>query len=416
MVARTWLVLLVCIAGSVAAIPSRPYGQSWRRAEVVTTTSQRIQTGLTRWLTTRLDHFSADPRTFQQRYFVNATVHKLGGPVFMCVGGEGPPLEEDVVVSGGLHCALMVDLAVRHSALIVALEHRYYGKSQPFSDLSTANLRFLSSLHALQDIAEFHAHVQEEYLLPASTKWVTFGGSYPGMLAAWARSKFPHLFHAAVSSSSPVEAVLNMQGYNDVTASSFADGLVGGSLECLAAVQAGFKELGTAIITPSGRRQLETGFNVCGIASSPPILEDPRSRALMTEGAADPLIPQSNDPACTEPVCDIRRQCLLLTNETIGTPLQRLQELNLIARGGECLNANYFEMLDGLKDEALAQDRTDRVWFYQTCSEFAFYQTCDPGKSSVCVELHFIRCMRCRFHQNMRCRVDARLKGCRKRS
>ena len=100
---------------------------------------------------------------------------------------------------------------------------------------------------------------------------------------------------------------------------------------------------------------------------------------LLLEGAADPLIPQSNDPACTHPVCDIRRQCALLTNITLGTPLQRLAELNHISRGGECLNANYFEMLDGLKNEALADDRTDRVWFYQTCSEFAFYQTCDPG-------------------------------------
>jgi len=54
------------------------------------------------------------------------------------------------MVTGGLHCALMVHLAEQHSALIVALEHRYYGLSQPFSDLSTPNLRFLSSRQALQ--------------------------------------------------------------------------------------------------------------------------------------------------------------------------------------------------------------------------------------------------------------------------
>jgi len=382
---RLRLLALGCIAAVATSIPARPYGQqSWRR---VARAGDRAPAGrqggggLTSWTTARLDHFSVDPRTFQQRYFVNTSVWKPGGPVFLCVGGEGPPLDEDVVVSGGLHCGLMVTLAVRHSALIVALEHRYYGQSQPFSDLATENLRFLSSRQALQDIAEFHAHVEATYSLPASTKWITFGGSYPGMLAAWARSKFPHLFHAAVSSSSPVEAILNMQGYNDVTASSLADTLVGGSPECLDAVRTGFASLGKAIGTPAGRRQVETAFNVCGPASSPPILEDPRSRALLTEGAADPLIPQSNDPACTEPVCDIRRQCELLTNQTLGTPLQRLQELNRIARAGECLNANYFEMLDELKDEKLAQDRTDRVWFYQTCSEFAFYQTCDPGKS-----------------------------------
>jgi len=70
-----------------------------------------------------------------------------------------------------------------------------------------------------QDIALFHEHITALVALPSDTKWITFGGSYPGMLAAWARSKFGHLFHAAVSSSSPVEAILDMQGYNDVTVS-----------------------------------------------------------------------------------------------------------------------------------------------------------------------------------------------------
>jgi hypothetical protein len=73
-------------------------------------------------------------------------------------------------------------------------------------------------------------------------------------------------------------------------------------------------------------------------------------------------------------VCDIRRQCALLTNLSVGTPYERLVELNRVARGGECLNANYFEMLDSLKDSAVSEDRTDRVWLYQTCAEFAFYQ------------------------------------------
>jgi thymus-specific serine protease len=168
--------------------------------------------------------------------------------------------------------------------------------------------------------------------------------------------------------------ILNTQGYNDVAAASLADPLVGGSDPCVKAVQAAFATLGVRLLTPAGRRELAADMNVCGAESSPPILEDARSRALLAEAAADPLIPQSNDPACTEPVCDIRRQCALLTNSSVGAPYERLVELNRVARGGECLNANYFEMLDSLRDEALTEDRTDRVWMYQTCAEFAFYQ------------------------------------------
>ena len=109
--------------------------------------------------------------------------------------------------------------------------------------------------------------------------------------------------------------------------------------------------------------------------SGPPF--DAGVRQLFTEGAADPLIPQSNDPACTSPLCDIRRQCELMSNTSIGTAYERLVELNRVARGGECLAADYQAMLAQLVNPSLAPDRTDRVWFYQTCTEFGFYQTCD---------------------------------------
>lgn len=61
------------------------------------------------------------------------------------------------------------------------------------------------------------------------------------MLAGWARLKYPHLFHAAVSSSSPLQAQLDFPQYNEVmrdSLASSADG-VGGSEECAAAVETG---------------------------------------------------------------------------------------------------------------------------------------------------------------------------------
>eukprot|EP00961_Rhodomonas_salina_P002864 39158-Rhodomonas_salina.3 len=80
---------------------------------------------------------TANGGTRKQRYFVNASFYEPGGPVFLCVGGEGPALSPQVVVTGELHCALMVKLAQEHGALILALEHRYYGESIPTADLST---------------------------------------------------------------------------------------------------------------------------------------------------------------------------------------------------------------------------------------------------------------------------------------
>lgn len=80
-----------------------------------------------------------------------------------------------------------------------------------FRDLSTDNLRFLSSRQALADLAHFRTMIAEARGL-TDRKWVAFGGSYPGSLAAWFRLKYPHLVHASVATSAPVYATVNFPG------------------------------------------------------------------------------------------------------------------------------------------------------------------------------------------------------------
>lgn len=174
----------------------------------------------TRFLSQRQDHFDRQNlNRWQQRFFVNDTFFDRSNPnapVFLCVGGEGAPLKPQVVLTGTAHCALMVDYAQEVGALVLAIEHRYYGESIPVDDFSTPSLRFLSSHQALADIASFHGHISSLFSLNAENRWVTFGGSYPGMMAAWARTQYPHLIYASVSSSSPVWAQVHMPEYQDV--------------------------------------------------------------------------------------------------------------------------------------------------------------------------------------------------------
>ena len=74
-----------------------------------------------------LDHFEQggpDRRAFQQQYFVRASYYYArSAPVFVYVGGEsplfGPPKRHSFVDT----------LARDFGALLLALEHRYYGQS-----------------------------------------------------------------------------------------------------------------------------------------------------------------------------------------------------------------------------------------------------------------------------------------------
>ena len=78
-------------------------------------------------------------------------------------------------------------------------------------DMSSKNLKYLSSQQALADLAYFIEAKKKEFNL-AGNKWIVFGGSYPGSLAAWFRLKYPHLAYGAVSSSAPLLAKINFKG------------------------------------------------------------------------------------------------------------------------------------------------------------------------------------------------------------
>ena len=95
------------------------------------------------------DHFDAsDTKTWQQAYYVNDTFFVPGSnaPVFLCVGGEGPPLDGSVVVAS-VHCNVAVEWLPATGALMLAVEHRYYGchnaSACPYSAADPQPLKWL---------------------------------------------------------------------------------------------------------------------------------------------------------------------------------------------------------------------------------------------------------------------------------
>lgn len=100
--------------------------------------------------------------------------------------------------------------------------HRYYGESHPTPNASLANLRYLSSRQALQDVVLFKQYIVTERKLTDSNKWVSFGGSYSGALSGWLRLLYPRTVVGAVATSGPVLAKVNFYEYLEVVNNSLA--------------------------------------------------------------------------------------------------------------------------------------------------------------------------------------------------
>ncbi|CAH2072127.1 unnamed protein product [Thlaspi arvense] len=155
-----------------------------------------------------LDHFTFTPesyKTFQQRYVIDSkhwAGAKANAPILAFLGEESS-LETDLASVGFFN-----DNGPRLKALLVYIEHRYYGKSMPFGSAkeslkNASTLGYLTAEQALADYAAILLHVKEKYSAKNSPI-IVIGASYGGMLAAWFRLKYPHIALGALASSAPL--------------------------------------------------------------------------------------------------------------------------------------------------------------------------------------------------------------------
>jgi len=406
------------------------------------------------YLTQRLDHFDAtNEATYQQRYFVsyrhsNKNGSQLPTISLLCVGGEGPGFTKSVLIDS-VHCSGdMLELAKRiantktHDVVLYALEHRYYGKSYPeFKDADTGNqtspltvenLRFLSSRQALEDLAHFVQTMNQDTgsdddEVNAMNTWVTFGGSYPGLMSLYARYKYPHLIFASVSSSAPLQLTVDFPGYKARQGWDLKYDKIGGSDECHRIVKTGHDQA-VALLQQSGNKTngiddgsvvLAKKFNVCKPETA---LQKRRNQELFLGDGLIDIMSQGNDPSCTEgEICNIDGLCRFMIkqveemkSETLEASDEKNIELEVLAktaqkqnqfrrdqrtgnngqrqaqqnqqmgakylelqrRDEDCINIDYDDMITELSSEAIGPFGS-RSWIWQTCTEFGFYQTCN---------------------------------------
>uniref|UniRef100_A0A7S3ZA24 Uncharacterized protein n=1 Tax=Lotharella globosa TaxID=91324 RepID=A0A7S3ZA24_9EUKA len=341
-----------------------------------------------------LDHFAnelGDAQHWSQRFYVDDS--HWGGegyPVFLYIGGEGP----QGPVSPRL---FMYELATEHRALILALEHRYYGESRPVPDMSTANLKYLTSHQALGDLARFVQYIKSFHpggppdtastpplslqASPKRSSFVVFGGSYPGNLAAWLKLKYPSLIEGSVSSSAPVFAEYNFEQYASVVGFALGYPLIGGTQECYDIVAKGTEQLRSLVesTSPMGTSEaIPDALKPCTTIND----ELDLSTYEATVFGAFQGVVQYNLEGRPPYVSDV---CAEITNASHATALDALASaVSLVLFDGEpkCLPSSFAQdAISGLANESFSAAGCDldcasmRQWIYQSCNEFGYFQT-----------------------------------------
>ncbi|KAF7823313.1 lysosomal Pro-X carboxypeptidase-like [Senna tora] len=180
------------------------------------------------YYTQRLDHFNYRPdsyTTFQQRYMMDFKYWggpKANAPIFAYLGAEAP-VDQDMNFVGFLR-----ENAPQFNALIVYIEHRFYGKSIPFGSMKDAmenasTRGYFNSAQAIADYADVLLHIKQRFSAHNSPI-IVIGGSYGGMLASWFRLKYPHIALGALASSAPIlyfNGVAPQAGYYYIVTKDF---------------------------------------------------------------------------------------------------------------------------------------------------------------------------------------------------
>ncbi|KAI8322677.1 hypothetical protein GQ54DRAFT_339191 [Martensiomyces pterosporus] len=320
------------------------------------------------WLSQPVDHFGLNNTRWMQQYLVNATFYKQGGPVYVTTPGESPV---SAFYTDSTHLS---SLAQRTNGLVVAIEHRFYGKSNPMPDLSGPSLKYMTIENVLEDFASFvrvaKSNPSQVFPVPVSnnSRVVFVGASYAGNVAAWMRAKYTGLVSGAWASSAVVYGRLNNYQFDQ----NFGKHLE--ELGCGCRFSQAVKDLDDILLSNNATAvsDVQRKFGL------PPL--SARDFAGLVSGMATA---NANDPVTSASDPMQANICSYFTDDR--SPLdsyaavvvgaikqQQLTPEILYVMGNTSLGINYY-----------ALDQIPRVWYYQECAWFGNWQVPPPSNSGL---------------------------------
>ncbi|KAG7584229.1 Peptidase S28 [Arabidopsis suecica] len=310
------------------------------------------------WFNQTLDHDSPnDHRKFRQRYYEFMDYFRApDGPMFMIICGEGP--------CSGIANDYINVLAKKFQAGVVSLEHRYYGKSSPFSSLATEKLKYLSSKQALYDLAAFRQYYQESLNVKLNMSnggnenpWFFFGISYSGALSAWFRLKFPHLTCGSLASSAVVRAVYEFTEFDQQIGESAGQ-------ECKLVLQETNKllELGLKV----NNKEVKSLFNATELDVDADFLYLTADATVMAFQYGNP------DKLCV-PLVEAKKY----GSDLVETYSKYVREYCMRFWGLRVRTYNRKH----LRNTVVTADSAYRLWWFQVCTELGYFQVAPKNDS-----------------------------------
>jgi Serine carboxypeptidase S28 len=327
-----------------------------------------------------VNHFSplATNETYLQRYHVNTRFYAKGDPLYVYIGGESA-LEADEVCSG-----FWYDMAETHGAMMLAVEHRFYGQSQPAERTEVEALQYLTTQQALSDLVQVIRYVAHDSGLMDNDGLepvvIAYGGSYPGSLAAWVRTMFPTLIAGSVASSAPVEANTDFTQYERI--GRRAGRSVNAS--CMDRIDPAIDLVNEMMTTDEGRAKLDAVLQPCVS------LSDPMARGTLlylgmpdVGGAMQYYLTWSAGRQQ-----DFDSLCDTFADADTSNPLLAMRHffnasglyIDRPDSDEQCLY-NYFAGAYWYNLNTTVSDDSYRPWLWQKCSAFGYFRVTESPLS-----------------------------------
>lgn len=303
----------------------------------------------TAYFTQLIDHDNPAKGTFQQRYYIdNSFGNRPTSPVFFYICGEA------ACTSNALMGAIRT-YAKEHHARLVALEHRYYGKSLPYPSFSTTALANLSTDEAINDLARFQQQISEEKHWTGT--WISFGGSYPGSLSAYYRLRHPELVAGALASSAPVMAKEDFIEYDEHVGKVLP-------VQCANKVRETVYQIEQSLSKPAELKKVQSLFSAQDI-------KEPVDFLYLVADVAASAVQYGMQ----------NRFCAMLNSTQ--------EPINGYAAFAKQLFIDYqINPIDFSPEGAMSENPADyangvgmRQWYYQSCREYGYWQNAHPDAS-----------------------------------